>query len=177
MKKINLILYLAFFISITPNFVSAQNISKAVFNNIKQPNLIGNSDLKFLGLKVYNISLWSEDKIFSYNNEFAIQINYNMNFSREDLAKRSIEEIKKNNYLSEKEEKNYYQELIKIFVNIKKGDEKVALFSPNQGVTLFYNNQIIGKISDLKFARLFVDIWLDERGSYPKTTRNILGKI
>ena len=52
----------------------------------------------------------------------------------------------------------------------------MALFVPNQGVEMFYNGKLNGKISDQKLARLFVDIWLDERGSYPKVTRKILGK-
>ena len=71
----------------------------------------------------------------------------------------------------------YLQKLNEIFVNIKKGDEKVALFDPKNGVTLFYNNQKIGEISSLKFARLFVDIWLDEKGSHPKVTKKLLGKL
>ena len=41
---------------------------------------------------------------------------------------------------------------------------------------MFYNNELIGVILDPKLSRLFVDIWLDERGSYPKLTRKILGK-
>ncbi|MBM5782092.1 MAG: hypothetical protein FJ368_01580 [Pelagibacterales bacterium] len=155
----------------------AQNTAPNEFGKIcPQVYLIGSSDLNFLALKVYKISLWSEDKKFSYDKKFAIEILYNMNFSKEDLAKRSIEEIKKTTSISQEEEETYYQKLISIFSNIKKGDQKLAIFDPKNGVKLFHNHNLKGDISDLKFARLFVDIWLNENGSYPKVTKKILGK-
>lgn len=155
---------------------SAQNIAASVSKNIENAKLIGESDLKFLGLKVYHISLWSADANFSYDKKFAIQIRYNMNFNKEELAQRSVDEIERLHALSESEKKSYYEKFLEIFASVKKGDEKVALFVPNQGVMMFYNNQLQGQISDKKLARLFVDIWLDERGSYPQVTKKVLGK-
>ncbi len=147
-----------------------------ITKNFQEPFLIGKAKLNFLGFKVYDIELWSEDLNFSYQKKSAIFIKYNMNFKKEDLAKRSIDEIKLNHNLSQLEEENYLKKLNEIFVNIKKGDEKIALFNPNSGVILFHNNKEIGQITNLKFARLFIDIWLDERGSYPKITKQLLGK-
>lgn len=153
--------------------IGAPSPLKQIF---KSDNLIGKSELKFLGLKVYDIDLWCEKPQFSYEEKFAIHIRYNMNFNKEDLAKRSIEEIERIHVLSESDKKNYYQNLLQIFANVKKGDEKLAVFIPQKGVEMFFNNKIIGKISDPKLARLFVDIWLDERGSYPQVTKKLLGK-
>ncbi len=154
----------------------AANTPQAVTQNLKPSFLIGESDLKYFGLKVYRAELWCEKTQFSYEQKFAIHLTYNMNFAKEDLARRSIEEIEKIHALSDLEKKNYYQQLLQIFANVKKGDEKVALFSPKKGVEMYYNNKLIGKINDLKLARLFVDIWLDERGSFPQVTKKLLGK-
>jgi hypothetical protein len=98
-----------------------------------------------------------------------------MNFDREDLAKRSVVEIKKLHELTKEEEKNYQEQLLKIFHSVKKGDEKLAVFTPSKGVLMMYNGQKVGEISDLKLARLFVDIWLNLRGSYPEISKKILG--
>ncbi|MBU6339516.1 MAG: chalcone isomerase family protein [Rickettsiales bacterium] len=158
------------------NSIFAAEISQVVSKNFQSHFLIGSSRLNFIGLKVYDIELWSEDEIFSYNKKFAILIRYNMNFSKEDLAKKSIEEIERLHVLSNEEHRDYFTQLTKIFRSVKKGDEKLAIFSPNQGVEMFYNNNSTGKVTNLKLARLFVDIWLDEKGSYPRVTREILGK-
>jgi hypothetical protein len=140
-----------------------------------KPSEIGAAELRFVGMKVYDIALWSSDSEFSYKKPFAIQIKYNMNFDREDLAKRSVVEIKKLHELTKEEEKNYQEQLLKIFHSVKKGDEKLAVFTPSKGVLMMYNGQKVGEISDLKLARLFVDIWLNLRGSYPEISKKILG--
>jgi len=170
------LLFLLFF-NLCAKTVFAGEIPTAVQKNLSAYNLIGSAPMKFMGLKVYDAALWSESKDFSYDRKFAIHIKYNMNFTKENLAERSIDEIEETNDLSSRQRQEYLQKLNEIFVNIKKGDEKVALFDPKNGVTLFYNNQKIGEISSLKFARLFVDIWLDEKGSHPKVTKKLLGKI
>ncbi len=173
MKKISYsFLFFLFFLA----QVQAAEISPAISQNLAPSYLIGDSDLNFYGLKVYHIALWSVEKKFSYDKKFAVQIRYNMNFSKEKLAQRSINEIERIHVLSSQEKEDYLIALKKIFSSVKKGDEKVALFIPNQGVEMFYNGKLSGKISDQKLARLFVDIWLDERGSYPKVTQKILGK-
>ncbi len=156
--------------------IRAKEASPTIEKNLAPAFLIGDSDLRFLGLKVYHIALWSEEAQFSYDKKFAIQILYDMNFSKEDLVKRSIDEIERLHVLSAKEKAEYLASLEKIFNSVKKGEEKVALFTPKQGVSLFHEGNLVGRISDLKLARLFVDIWLDERGSYPKVTKKILGK-
>jgi hypothetical protein len=176
--KIFFVLFLVLMLSFVIKTASAseRNIPTSLQNIIKDPVLIGSSELKFLGLKVYNISLWSEDTNFSYNKIFAIQIKYSMNFSREDLVKRSLSEIKSLHEISSDEEASYIKQLTEIFNSVKKGDKKIAVFVPSQGVLMFHNNELTGKISNLKLARLFVDIWLDENGSYPKITKKLLGK-
>jgi len=181
MKNFIKIFSILFLVSM-PNFVAKtagaleNNISASLQNIIKDPVLVGSSEFKFFQLKVYDIFLWSEDASFSYDKIFAIQIKYKMNFSREDLVKRSLSEIKSLHKISLDEEARYIKQLTEIFNSVKKGDEKIAVFVPLQGVLMFHNDQLTGKISDLRLARFFVDIWLDENGSYPKITKKLIGK-
>lgn len=144
--------------------------------HLRSLSLIGESDLRYFGLKVYHIKLFGEKERFSYDQKFAINITYNMNFTKEELAKRSIQEISKLHDLDESKKKNYYQKLLEVFTSVKKGDQKIALFLPQKGVKLYHNNNLVGEIGDIELARLFVDIWLDERGSFPSVTRRLLNK-
>ena len=156
---------------------SSTEIPTTIHKSFERSFLVGSATLEFLGIKVYDISLWSEGVGFSYDKSFAIRIKYNMNFSSEDLAQSSITEIKRLHELSKQEESSYLESLKTIFRSVRKGDEKIAVFIPSQGVIMFHNDEPTGKISDPKLSRLFVDIWLDERSSYPKVTRAILGKF
>lgn len=174
MQKLFFCWLLLFLISVE---TFANKAPSSIEQNIKSANLIGKTELNYLGFKVYDIELWCEKSHFSYQEKFAIRIRYNMNFSKEDLAERSVEEIALTHSLSDSERKNYYQKLLQIFTDVKKGDEKVAVFIPQNGIEMFHNNHLIGKISDLRFARFFVDIWLDNNGSFPRVTKKLLGQF
>lgn len=178
MKNFIKIFFLVLIFNVVVNSAGAseRNIPASLQNTIQNPVLIGSSELKFFGLKVYDIFLWSENANFSYDKMFAIQIKYKMNFSRSDLVTRSLSEIKSLHKITSGEEISYSKQLAEIFNSVKKDDEKIAIFVPSKGVFMLHNNELTGKISDLKLARLFVDIWLDENGSYPKITKKLLGR-
>ena len=170
-----IVICLVLFFSNNPLYASQppQEILKSLIN----AKLMGEYNLKVMGLNIYNIKLWAENEKFSYDKKFAIEINYKMNFSKENLAKRSIEEISKIQKITDQNELIVYQrEFLKIFLDVKKGDCKVAIFTPQKGVELFFNHQLVGTINDLKLARYFVDIWLSKNSSYPKMTTSILGE-
>jgi hypothetical protein len=156
--------------------ISQNEAPKCLKENFNPSFLIGSSQLRFLGFEVYQISLWSEKSKFSYDQKFAIQIRYHLAFSKDDLVEKSIDEISRLNKLDAEEESFYRLELNKSLRSVAKNDEKVAIFDPQKGVKILLNDKLIGEISDKKLARLFVDIWLDERGSYPKVTKKLLGK-
>ena len=170
--RIFTIIFLIFCYSALAN----NNVPLAIEKNLSQAILIGKTKLRFIGFKVYDIALWSENNKFSYDKKFAIIINYNINFTKDGLIERSLNEIENLHQITPEEKATYISNLDRIFVNINKGDEKIAFFDPKKGVTLFYNEKKMGVISDLKFAKLFVDIWLDPKGSYPAVTKELLGQ-
>jgi len=141
------------------------------FNNLQ---LIGKAPLTFLGLKFYDIELKGESHEFSYNQKLAIRIIYNKSFSKEELINTSIDEICRINSLQRQDIEAVYREKFdKIFVDVKKGDEKIAIYDPKFGLMLYYNNQLTGKINDIIFAKRFIDIWLSDKARFKKV-RNIL---
>lgn len=165
-------LTLLFFLILNGAFANDAAL-KFLQKSIKNPKLIGQTNLRFWGLKIYHIALFGQKKQFSYDQKFAINIKYNMAFDKEELVERSILEIKRTYQISDIEEKNITKKLNEIFVNVKKGDEKTAFFDPNKGVLLYFNAKLVGKITNLDLARKFIDIWLSNKSSYPDISREI----
>lgn len=165
-----------FLLLFNANKAFADVVPKEIIKEISSPILIGKSQLKFFGFEIYEIALWGEKSEFSYTQKFAIKINYKKNFDKESLVERSIKEMKRVNFLTEDEERFYRSELNRVFLGVKKGDSKTALYLPQNGVLLFHNSEFVGKISDQKLARRFVDIWLHEKSSYPEITKELIGK-
>ena len=166
------------------NYVFAQEISPENFSNFPEINQnfskssrLGAHNLKVWGFKIYNIQLLSETKKFSYQNKLALVINYQRDFAKNDLIKKSLEEISRINDINDKELlKTYQNKLEEIFFEVKEGDRKTAFFDPKKGVKLYFNGKFVGEIKDLIFAKRFIDIWLSDKSSYPKMTQDILGK-
>ena len=143
------------------------------FNNLKP---IGKTELKFLGFNLYDIELRGEREKFSYNQKLAIKINYNKNFSKKELIETSIDEISRiNNINKESIEEPYRSIFERLFVDVKKGDEKIAIYDPNFGLTLFYNGKLMDSVNDKIFARRFIDIWLSDKARFKKARDLLVG--
>lgn len=154
-------------------FFAAKSSFANDFDNLK---LIGKAELKFLGFKLYDIELRGESEKFSYNQKLAIKINYDKNFSKEELAETSIDEISRINNIDRKSIEDPYKSNFKqLFVDVKKGDEKIAIYDPNFGLTLFYNGKLVGKINDAIFAKRFIDIWLSDKARFKKVRDLLIG--
>ena len=166
------------------NYVFAQQISSENFltfseinENFSKPVKLGAHNLKVWGFNIYNIQLLSETKNFSYQNKLALVINYQRDFAKNDLIKKSLEEISRINDINDEALlKTYQNKLEEIFFEVKKGDRKTAFFDPKKGLKLYFNGKFVGEIKDLIFAQRFIDIWLSDKSSFPKMTKAILGK-
>ncbi len=134
----------------------------------------GEGTLHFMLLHVYDTSLWTDAKTFSYEQPFALSITYRMNFSKEELAERSIKEIKHAHYLPDGTLARYKKIFLKIYPNVRKGDRITAVYNENKQVELYYNGSLYGTVEDKEFATRFFDIWLGEKTSELKLRNKLL---
>ena len=132
----------------------------------------------FLLLKAYDVYLCANDKKYLYPDEifktdFSLIINYNMNFDKEDLSKSSIEEMNRYYDVSQEDKISYYNHLMSIFPDVKKGDIIEARYSKNGVVSFYHNKSLAGKINELEFSQKFLDIWLYKDNKYKKMTKDL----
>ena len=153
--------------------ITAKSSFAGDFDNLE---VIGKTPLSFLGFKLYDIELRGESSEFSYDQKLAIRIIYNKNFSKEELINTSIDEICRINSLKKEDvEMIYRKNFAKLFVDVKKGDTKIAIFNPKFVLEFYYNDQLTGKINDVVFARRFIDIWLSDKARFKKVRDILIG--
>lgn len=154
--------------------LSAKLTYASDLSTLQNFNSFGKTPLKFLGFNLYDIELRGEKPSFSYNQKLAIIIKYNKSFSKEDLVKTSISEICRINKIRPAEiEEDYRKKFDTLFVDVKKGDEKVAIYDPKSGLELYFNGKLTGKVNDTNFAKRFIDIWLSENARF-REVRDVL---
>ena len=145
---------------------SAQNV--AIKQNIPQAKMVGSHCFRVFGLRIYHIELWSNDGNFDYNQPLALSITYHKNFSASQLAKKTATEMQKVNQLNVEKIQKYQAYIDTLFVDVKKNQNKTAIFMPNGVLKIFLEQQKIAEINDLQFAKDFLNIWLSAKSSYPE---------
>jgi len=140
------------------------------------PNLVllGESRLSVLFWDIYDARLYVADGGYDPGKPFALSLNYLRGFSGSDIAKRSIEEIRKQGFGDESVLASWQTELGRIFPDVVEGDEIIGVSDPSEGARFFLNDLLIGTITDQNLSRRFFDIWLSEKTSEPEIRRLLM---
>ena len=73
---------------------SAHTLPEIVERDVAGLSVRGEAAMRFLGLKVYDVRLWTPKKSFSHAEPFALELVYDMNFKGRDIAERSVNEMR-----------------------------------------------------------------------------------
>ena len=149
----------------------AQTLPPEIRSNSPTLALTGESKLTFFGLEIYKASLWRNANFVADNyaqHEFALDLNYLRNFQGKDIAKRSIEEMRRQSKLDENLLQNWELQMQKVFPNVQAGDSITGFHLPGKGAKFWHNGKLRGEINDTEFAKYFFGIWLSKQTSEPK---------
>lgn len=135
----------------------------------------GEATMRFFGLKVYDVRLWTQMKAFTYADPFAVELVYDMNLNGKDIAERSVKEMRLQGCDDEAKLKRWGEEMAKIFPDIKKGDALIGVSIPGKEARFYSREKLIAAVPDPEFSKAFFDIWLSEKSSEPKLRLKLLG--
>ncbi len=141
--------------------------------------LSGSAKLKVWGFEVYNAALWVEPNFRpdSYaEHEFCLELSYLRDFTNEDIANRSIEEMRRMGEFSPAQAQRWQKLLQASYPDVKKGDRIVGVNRPGKGMVFFTNGLKTGEITDPELTRLFFGIWLAPTTSEPRLRQALLAR-
>lgn len=140
-----------------------------------EPQAVGTGTLRFMGFALYDGSLWSPDGRWTPGAPFALELVYARGFDREDIARRSIEEIRRLRTPNDVTLARWSARLEAIFPDVKAGDRLTGVRLPGQGARFYVGDRLIGHIDDENLADAFFAIWFDPRTRAPDLRRKLLG--
>ena len=147
---------------------------------LTKPRLVGQHLFKFFGLDIYHISLWSSPEWTPDNwsqQSFALSLVYSRNLSGEEIAKRSISEIKRQVVLSDASEQQWLNQLRALIPSVKPGDRLTGVYQPSAGLVFWLDSKKLGEIKDPALSEAFMGIWLSTKTSEPKMRKKLLGSV
>jgi Chalcone isomerase-like len=135
----------------------------------------GEAVMRFFGLKVYDIRLWTANSAYQPTELYALELIYALGLKGDDIANRSVDEMRKQGWTDESQLTRWRIAMKAVFPDVKKGDTLVGVAIPGKGAKFYSQHKFIGEIADADFARAFFDIWLSDKTSEPKLRTRLLG--
>lgn len=153
----------------------AQMLPAAVVMDAPMLALQGEGSMRWFGIKVYDIRLWTPAKRFTHAEPFALELIYDMNLSGKDIASKSVELMRDQGQKDEDKLKRWGEIMARVFPDIKKGDTLVGVSIPGKEARFYTRDRFIEAVPDPEFAKAFFDIWLAESTTEPKVRARLLG--
>ena len=134
--------------------------------------LQGQGQMRFFGLLIYDIRLWTRDKFEAAQlrsqwniQPVALELEYARNLSGAEIAKRSLVEMRRQAEITEAQAKNWLTEMEAAFPDVKSGDRISGIHAPASSTDFYVNGRLQRRIADADFSRLFFGIWLSPQSS------------
>ena len=139
----------------------------------------GSGRLRFLGLRIYDAHWWAGAQTVAADwsaAPFALEMNYARELRGEQLAERSLSEMKRQGEIAAETAQRWLVLMKQLFPDVKTGDRITGVNLPGVGARFFVNGTLRGEPKDLDFARMFFGIWLSPRSSEPALRDALLGR-
>lgn len=140
--------------------------------------LRGQGRMRFLGLRVYDIRLWSAAPVTAANwqdQPLTLEIEYARSLDGGEIARRSLKEMRRQADIGDAQARAWLAQMQAAFPDVKAGDRISASLEPGVAAQFFVNGQPGRRVADANFARLFFGIWLSPQTSEPALRQQLLG--
>jgi hypothetical protein len=142
---------------------------------IKNPKMVGEARLKIMFWNIYDAKLSAGNGLWNAETPFALSLTYLRDFDGEEIASRSVDEMRDIGYKDEVLLAKWYEQMREVFPNIKEGENITGVMDENKNTHFYHEGELIGSIDDKSFTQSFFGIWLNEKTSEPKMRKQLLG--
>ena len=132
---------------------------------------IGTGRLTVWGFQVYDARLWAQPGFRAANfdrAQLALELSYLRAFKAEEIAERSIREMRRSKPVSDAQAARWTADLLRVIPDVRTGDRVMGIHKPGLGAAFWVNGKNTGEVQDAEFAKLFFGIWLSPNTSEPK---------
>lgn len=137
----------------------------------------GNGQLTWLGIRAYEARL-SVAPGFRHGefarHAFALELAYQRAFSAAQIARRSIEEMRRAGPIAAEDAQRWQDALLRVLPDVQPGDRIAGVHRPGRGALFLFNGRVAGEIADATFAERFFGIWLAATTSEPALRQALL---
>jgi hypothetical protein len=149
-----------------------------VESELEKPALAGSGRLRWLGIPVYDVSLWTTPQFQPERfgaHPFALEIRYARTLSGSTLEDASLKQMQALEVRPGARQAEWRQALTGAFPDVKPGDRLTGMHLPDKGLRLYFNGQLHKAIDDPLLSQSFFAIWLSPATQEPRLRAQLLG--
>lgn len=167
------ILLSVFFIMIT---MTSANSAEYIKKYVQNAEIVGTGKLTYLLWDIYNATLYAPEGKWKRNKPFALSLSYLRSVTGNDIADRTVQEIRRLGFTNEVKLAAWHRQMKRIFPNVTKGSLLTGIFIPNAPTRFYKGTREIGSIKDPEFGYWFFNIWVGNNTSDPGLKAKLTGK-
>jgi hypothetical protein len=142
---------------------------------MENPQPVGSGDLRYLVWNVYTATLFAPSGAWSPDAPFALHIVYHMDIQGEDIASRSIEEMRRQGLDDPEAARRFEARMAAVFPDVTGGTTLTGIRERDGGTLFYRNGAFIGAVREREFTDRFFAIWLAPDTSEPRLRERLLG--
>ena len=153
-------------------------VPSELVRDLEKPVLAGSGRLRWLGIPVYEASLWTAPQFVPERfaaHAFALEIRYARSISGNLLADTSLQQMHALEALPAGRQSEWLLALTGAFPDVKPGDRLTGMHLPGKGLRLYFNGQLHKVIDDPLLSQQFFGIWLSPATQEPRLRAQLLG--
>ena len=175
MKILNTILAVAIFASLSAG-ANGQAAPNEVKKEISSAQLQGKHTARYWEFRLFNAELWTEKAgKFSFDQDFALSISYLYPFTKELLARTSVEDIARVEGGKPEDHAKLEKLLVGCLVDLDKGTRITGVAESANKLTMYVNGRKSCSMSYPNVRKRFFGIWLAPTSRDAKGARRLRG--
>jgi len=137
---------------------------------------VGAGRMTYLTLPVFDATLYAPGGVYSASKPFALKLSYLRTLKGRDIARSSVEQIRRQGGHGEAQLTAWGETMADIFPDVAKGTILTGVRHADGATSFYQSGKVIGRVEDPAFGRAFFDIWLGAKTSQPALRQKLLGK-
>jgi len=147
---------------------------QAMPDNLK---LVGKGQFSYLFWDLYQAELYTTDGLWSnyqQSSPVVLKLTYQRDISKEDFIEATVDQWKHLQGKVSSQHQAWAKQLEQLWTDVKTGDQLSCVLMADGTVQFYFNDKLLGEVTDPAFGPAFLDIWLSEKTSAPKLRKKLL---